>query len=115
MHEVELESACLSGKGCGLCITLIRPNHWAASKVQWLEHLSSKQSVVSSNPTQAALFSFRSTHTHTRTHARTHARTHTHTHSELTFSSGGWEGEGFNRGEVEVMAVWRYEDACRDI
>ena len=41
--EVELESACLSGLGCGLCIALIRPNHWAASVAQWLEHLSSKQ------------------------------------------------------------------------
>ena len=41
--EVELESACLSGQGCGLCIALIRPNHWAASVAQWLEHLSSKQ------------------------------------------------------------------------
>ena len=29
--EVELESACLSGQGCGLCIALIQPNHWAAS------------------------------------------------------------------------------------
>ena len=36
--EVELESACLSGQGCGLCIALIRPNHWAASVAQWLEH-----------------------------------------------------------------------------
>ena len=27
VHEVELESACLSGQGCGLCIALIRPNH----------------------------------------------------------------------------------------
>ena len=57
--EVELESACLSGQGCGLCIALIRPNHWAASVAQWLEHLSSKQCVVDSNPTRAALFSFR--------------------------------------------------------
>ena len=44
--EVELESACLSGLGCGLCIALIRPNHCAASVAQWLEHLSSKQCVV---------------------------------------------------------------------
>ena len=60
--EVELESACLSGQGCGLCIALIRPNHWAASVAQWLEHLSSKQCVVGSNPTRVArvaLFSFR--------------------------------------------------------
>ena len=42
----------------GLCIALIRPNHWAASVSQWLEHLSSKQCVVGSNPTRAALFSF---------------------------------------------------------
>ena len=46
--EVELESACLSGQGCGLCIALIRPNHWAASVAQWLEHLASKQCVVGS-------------------------------------------------------------------
>ena len=45
MH-IELESACLSGQGCGLCIALIRPNHWAASVAQWLEHLSGKQCVV---------------------------------------------------------------------
>ena len=57
--EVELESACLSGQGCGLCIALIRPNHWAASVAQWLEHLSSKECVVGSNPTRADLFSFR--------------------------------------------------------
>ena len=43
----------------GLCIALIRPNHWAASVAQWLEHLSSKQCVVGLNPTRAALFSFR--------------------------------------------------------
>ena len=41
-----------------LCIALIRPNHWAASVAQWLEHLPSKQCVVGSNPTRAALFSF---------------------------------------------------------
>ena len=52
-----LESACLSGQGCGLCIVLIQPNHWAASVAQWLEHLSGKQCVVGSNPTRAALFS----------------------------------------------------------
>ena len=34
------------------------PNHWAASVAQWLEHLSGKQSVVGSNPTRVALFSF---------------------------------------------------------
>ena len=33
-------------------------NHWAASVAQWLEHLSRKQSVVGSNPTRVALFSF---------------------------------------------------------
>ena len=42
-----------------LYIALIRPNHWAASVAQWLEHLPSKQCVVGSNPTRAALFSFR--------------------------------------------------------
>ena len=57
--EVELESACLSGQGCGLCVALIQPNHWAASVAQWLEHLSSKQCVVGLNPTRAAIFSFR--------------------------------------------------------
>ena len=57
--EVELESAYLSGQGCGLCIALIQPNHWAASVAQWLEHLSRKQCVVGSNPTRTALFSFR--------------------------------------------------------
>ena len=41
-----------------LYIALIRPNHLAASVAQWLEHLPSKQCVVGSNPTQAALFSF---------------------------------------------------------
>ena len=53
---IDLESACLSGQGCGLCIALIRPNHWAASVAQWLEHLgqwlehlSSKQCVVGSS------------------------------------------------------------------
>ena len=45
---VELESTCLSGQGCGLYIPWIRPNHWAASVAQWLEHLSSKQCVVGS-------------------------------------------------------------------
>ena len=34
-----------------LCIALIRPNHWAASVTQWLEHLPSKQYVVGSSPT----------------------------------------------------------------
>ena len=34
------------------------PNHWAALVAQWLEHLSRKQSVVGSNPTRVALFSF---------------------------------------------------------
>ena len=56
--EVELESACLSGQSCGLCIALIRPNYWAASVAQWLEHLPNKQCVVGSNPTRAALFFF---------------------------------------------------------
>ena len=54
--EVELESACLSGQGCGLCIALIRPNHWAASVAHWLEHLSSKQCVVGSNPTRRVVW-----------------------------------------------------------
>ena len=39
-------------------MALIRPNHRAASVAQWLEHLPSKQCVVGSNPTRAALFSF---------------------------------------------------------
>ena len=56
--EVELESTCLSGQGCGPYIPWIRPNHWAASVAQWLEHLSGKQCVVGSNPTRAALFFF---------------------------------------------------------
>ena len=36
----ELESTCFSGQGCGLYIPWIRPNYWAASVAQWLEHLS---------------------------------------------------------------------------
>ena len=36
-------------------VALIQPNHWAASVAQWLEHLPSKQCVVDSNPTRAAL------------------------------------------------------------
>ena len=45
----------LSSLPC-LCIyiALIRPNHWAASVAQWLEHLPSKQCVVGSNPIRAA-------------------------------------------------------------
>ena len=39
-------------------IALIRPNHWAASVAQRLEHLPSKQCVAGSNPTRAALFFF---------------------------------------------------------
>ena len=56
--EVELESACLSGQGCGLCIALIRPNHWAASVAQWLEHLFSKQCRgFESHPSSSFFFS----------------------------------------------------------
>ena len=56
--EVELESVCLSGQGCGLCIALIPPNHWAASVAQWLEHLSSKQCVVGRIPPEQLFFLF---------------------------------------------------------
>ena len=47
-----------AGIGFDVYIALIRPNHWAASVAQWLEHLPSKQCVVGLNPARAALFSF---------------------------------------------------------
>ena len=43
---------CLSGQvRPPLYLAMIRPNHWAASVAQWLEHLPSKQCVVGLSPT----------------------------------------------------------------